>query len=415
MSVSNVNMISSYFSYGVKDIKITQIFENLIKFMVRGYDPLPIESIVVTSGVARVTTSEKKFYSLPGCKLVISGTNNPLLDTKQEIQEVFNDGFSFNTEATDSTYNIGLQYAVPGLGWSLIKSTELICIFKSGSSALTPFYLVFELDKVNYWTIKSYICNTLDNFNNPLDYYPKFTYQIVNLLPYSNYNQHYEHFSFFYGNDSFVIVGNTTGNGVTGFNSSLFTGCSISCFGQAEKSYNNVPVIINFGQPYDTVNYNTNSYPGAYSYYNIPISGKNYSGGYLDFHNKAHYIKDNKLSSFNVTATAQKYLAAQYSGQSFTNFNPFSSKIKKLEFQPMQILDFNYQKVGFIPGVYFIDRLSNFISAGPFDSIKLTINGKIRNCFFIKAQAFFNDINQTIHGGPSEYGYSLIDLTGPIN
>jgi hypothetical protein len=408
-------MISSYFSYGVKNIKITQVFENLIKFMVSGYDPLPIESIVVTSGVARVTTIEKKFYSLPGCKLVISGTNDPLLDTKQEIQEVFNDGFSFNTEATDSTYNIRLQYAVPGLGWSLIKSTELICIFKSGSSAITPFYLVFELEKVGQWAIKSYICNTLDNFNNPLDYYPKFAYQIINLLPYSNYNQVYENFSFFYGNDSFVIVGNTNGVSVQGFNSSLFTGCSISCFGQAEKSYNNVPVIINFGQPYNTINYNTNSFPGCYSYYNIPISGKSFSNNYLDFHNKAHYIKDNKLSSFDVTATAQKYLAAQYSGQSFTNYKPFSSKIKKLEFQPMQVIDENFQKVGFIPGVYFIDRLSNFVSSGPFDSIKLTINGKIRNCFFIKAQVFPNNINETYGGGSSEYGFTLIDLTGPIN
>lgn len=415
MSVSNVNMISSYFSYGVKNIKITQVFENLIKFMVSGYDPLPIESIVVTSGVARVTTSEKKFYSLPGCKLVISGTNDPLLDTKQEIQEVFNDGFSFNTEATDSTYNIGLQYAVPGLGWSLIKSTELICIFKSGSSALTPFYLVFELEKIGNWPIKSYICNSLDSFNNPLDYYPKSNYQIINLLPFTNYNQSYENFSFFYGNDSFVIVGNTNGSGISGFSPPLFTGCSISCFGQAEKSYNNVPVIINFGQPYDAFNYSSSCYPGGYSYYNIPISGKSYSNNYLEFHNKAHFIKDNKLSSFNVTATAQKYLAAQYSGQPFTNYNFFSNKIKKLEFQPMQILDFNFQKVGFIPGVYFIDRLSNFISNGPFDSIKLTINGKIRNCFFIKAQAFRNTINEGAQGGPWEYGFSLIDLTGPIN
>lgn len=415
MSVSNVNMISSYFSYGVKNIKITQVFENLIKFMVSGYDPLPIESIVVTSGVARVTTSEKKFYSLPGCKLVISGTNDPLLDTKQEIQEVFNDGFSFNTEATDSTYNIGLQYAVPGLGWSLIKSTELICIFKSGSSALTPFYLVFELEKVGQWAIKSYICNTLDNFNNPLDYYPKFTYQVVNLLPYTNWNNVIENFSFFYGNDSFVIVGNTTGYGVTSFSSTLFTGCSISCFGQAEKSYNNVPIIINFGQPYNVSNYASSGYPGSYSYYNIPISGRSYSNDYLDFHNKAHFIKDNKLSSFNVTATAQKYLATQYSGYRFTNYKPFSSKIKKLEFQPMQILDENFQKVGFIPGVYFIDRLSDFISNDPFDSIKLTINGKIRNCFFIKAHVFRNTINESSNGAGADYGFTLIDLTGPIN
>ena len=415
MSVSNVNMISSYFSYGVKNIKITQVFENLIKFMVSGYDPLPIESIVVTSGVARVTTSEKKFYSLPGCKLVISGTNDPLLDTKQEIQEVFNDGFSFNTEAADATYNIGLQYSVPGLGWSLIKSTELICIFKSGSSAIVPFYLVFELEKIGHWTIKSYICNTLDIFNNPLDYFPKHIYQIVSLLPYTNYNQGYENFSFFYGNDSFVMVGNTNGYGVSNFSSTLFTGCSISCFGQAEKSYNNLPVIINFGYPHNNPYYHTQTYPGGYSYYNIPISGKSYSGNYLEFLDKAHYIKDGKIVTFYVTATAQKYLATQYSGQPFTNYNIFSNKVRKLEFQPMQVLDYNFQKVGYIPGVYFVDRITQFTSKGPFDDIKLTINGKIRNCFFIKAQAFRNTINETSNGGLAEYGFSLIDLTGPIN
>lgn len=415
MTVSNVNMISSYFSYGVKNIKITQIFENLIKFMVSGYDPLPIESIVVTSGVARVTTSEKKFYSLPGCKLVISGTNDPLLDTKQEIQEVFNDGFSFNTEAVDATYNIGLQYSVPGLGWSLIKSTELICIFKSGSSAIVPFYLVFELEKIGSWTIKSYICNTLDIFNNPLDYFPKFTYQIVNLLPYTTYNQGYEHFSFFYGNDSFVMVGNTNGVGISNFSSILFTGCCISCFGQAEKSYNNLPVIINFGQPQNVSNYHTQTYPGGSTYFNLPISGKNPVNNYLGFDNLAHYIKDGKLVNFYVTATAQKYFSQQYSGQPFTNYNLFSNKVRKLEFQPMQVLDYNFQKVGYIPGVYFVDRITQFTSKGPFDNIKLTINGKIRNCFFIKAQAFNNALNETWSSGPASYGFSLIDLTGPIN
>lgn len=415
MTVSNVNMISSYFSYGVKNIKITQVFENLIKFMVSGYDPLPIESIVVTSGVARVTTSEKKFYSLPGCKLVISGTNDPLLDTKQEIQEVFNDGFSFNTEASDSTYNIGLQYAVPGLGWSLIKSTELICIFKSGSSAITPFYLVFELEKVNYWTIKSYICSTLDNFNNPLDYYPKFTYQVVNLLPYSNWNSSaYTFYSFFYGNDSFIFIGNSSPATFSSSNFELFTHICTSCFGQTEKSYNNTPVIVNFGFPTNNSNYTNSNRPGMYTVYNEPLSGKFDNTSYLSFYNKAHYIKNNKLNSFNVASSVNKLFTPQYSGQSFTNYKPFSSKIKKLEFQPMQIIDENYQKVGYLPGVYFVDRISNFVSTGPFDSIKLTINGKIRNCFFIKAQ----NINSNLSGDGTayaDYGFTLIDLTGPIN
>lgn len=408
MALSNVNIISSYFSYGVKNIKFNQLFDNLVKFMVSGYDPFPIESIIVTNGVARVTTTEKNFYSVPGAKLVIAGTGDALLDTKQELQEVFKDGFSFDTEAVDGTYNVGLTYYVAPLGWTLIKKTDFILILKSGSSALTPFYLVFELNNTGYGCITCSIASSLDINNNPLDYYPIHFTQFYQLLPYNNYNNHYSESSFFYGSDTFIIIGN---NKEYYFNN-FFTNVTASGFGESIAYGNKKPLIINFGSPLNVSNYYSvfyNEYTGS-----SEILTGVYGANYPDW--RTHhglFLKNNKLSNTYIQANALKYFSSQPSGYPFTNYKNYTYKNKKFEFQPMQLLDENYQTVGYVPGVYFINRITEYDNYTPIESRKIFINGKVRNCIFIKTYNYNSYLNSL--GNRTGFSLGMLDLTGPIH
>lgn len=408
MALSNVNIISSYFSYGVKNIKFNQVFDNLVKFMVSGYDPLPIESIIVTNKVARVVTSEKNFYSVPGAKLVIAGTGDPLLDTKQELQEVFKDGFSFDTEAADGTYNVGLSYYVAPLGWTLIKKTDFILILKSGQSAVTPFYLVFELNNTGYGCITCSIAYTLDSFNNPLDYFPKHYTQNYKLLPYNNLSQTYEENSFFYGSDLFLIIGNVKTNGAN----INFNNVNVVCFGESLPLLNNTPLLINFGTPISSPSYynifgaidlfSSETITGVFGY-NLPLTKANH----------ALYIKNNKLVNFYIQANALKYFSEQASGQSFTDYQRYSNRFRKFEFQPMQIIDNNSQHVGYIPGVYFINRISDFDNFLPFDTKKIFINNKVRNCILIKS--FSSNSYLSSPSSTPKPALGMLDLTGPIH
>mgnify|MGYP003606760972 CR=1 FL=1 len=207
MAVSNVNFTASTFSYGNNPTNSTTFIDTMLKFLVSGGDPLGIEKIVVTDGVARVTTSEKNFNSVPGVKFILNGTNNEKIDGRIEIQSIFLDGFSFNTEAVNATFTNGLTYAISPLGWSLISRTSTKFVIKSGPSAETPFFMIFE--NVNdYWL--HYISYNYDEIAPSTKKYPKISvinYNIVfgirgdaNIASTTSYKY------WMYGDDAFFIL-----------------------------------------------------------------------------------------------------------------------------------------------------------------------------------------------------------------
>lgn len=419
MAVSNVNMISSYFSYGPKNVAINQVFETLIKFMVSGFDPLNIDSLTVTDGVARVVTTEKNFNSLPGCKMVITGTGVSSLDTRQEIEEVFSDGFTFLTDASNGAYTNGVQYYTPGLGWSLIKSTELQLILKSGSSAITPFYLIFNLLKTNSYCITSHIAFDLDVNNNPINYYPVTTTQIYKLLPFTNMAPTMHRATFFYGDDAFVIIGCRVINAPTDDDINYFRYGSYVGFGESVSNENNIPLVVNFGIPktFDFIYLTQTTYSYGQDAFSEVISGYNYTPNTSNvdyFFQNAHYKINNTLRTFLVKAKAPSNSLINWSGRVANSASFYTYSIRKLEYQRLNIVDENYNTVGFMPGVYYINRLSENVYLKPFTSVKLNIKNKLRKCFFLKGG--ISNYSYNGNGSNSIIGFSIsiLDLTGPI-
>ena len=415
MAVSNINHTSSIYSFDKEHYSVVMFWDDFIKFMVSGGDPLGIEKIVITGGVARVTTVEKNFNGNPGIKFDIAGTNNVKVDGRNEVQAVFTDGFSFNTDAANATFTNGLTYSLSPLGWSLITRTAKHIVFKSGPSAETPFYLVLE-PRGGAWC--HFICYDYETTNykesvwpsaarnNFTSYFPMLTEEAYN----GSYSggvdtTTYRFRHWMYGDDAFLVihVGLLWGAADAPKNTSPLAHGSMAVVGELKSHINarRFQMVAGYSSGAAYLTDNGGSFLITYGTNNIlnnnngtsvvcNVGLKNYDGKSINYQARPAII-DGKYSGYRREFTTP-YIA---------NF---------IRFKPIEMLNSESVFVGTIPGCYYIDGTFPNMSHSTISMYKVSeTNLKNRNCV---AAPFYVTNNSSIQA--SYIGYTLLDLTGPI-
>ena len=430
MAAPRINYLAANFSYAPLLTKDNYI-DALTKFLVSGFGPWGIDKIKVTNKVARVTTSEKRFYSVPGCKLSIGGTNVAAIDDSHQLTEVFNDGFSFNIDTPDGEYTNGVTYSVPSLGWSLVKQTTVTTIYKSGGGVV-PFYVIIQKRPVGNFVDNRYdyhlvyIAYELDQNNDPVAAYPLSTSEGAHMLPMHPYtlsftpdNYNAKMNWFFYGDPAmFIAAGDarTTStqesirNGEMGQLSSLV-------IGESKPLGRNIPVTFMCGNRvsyadlmnnWRAVNWvgNSNSSPALCGYWTTT--------GSIDTAFIGAAATDGRIN-FSVGGVAfPKRFYTAWSGNRGTRTASFVTNYQEFTFLPMEVYDNTYWRCGWVPGVYAIDNRPFNIETEPQRKFTLMVNNRARHGVLVRTSS--SDSNWS--GGGSSAAdidaVAFLDLTGPI-
>ncbi len=411
MTVSKVNFICDKFSYAPAFTNGEGFQDTILKFMVTGFDPLTIESITVLDNVARVVTSEKAFYSVPGVKLNIDGTGVPELDTRQEISEVFSDGFAFEVEASDGAYTNGLTYSVAPLGWTLLQQDSKRLLLRSGSGATQEFnFLIDEMISTTNsnqpWRIGS-VYYDVNNFNECVNGFPGLG-GLVNrsLLPINmaiGYGD-IPYFYWLYGDDAFVVITGLRANwwaarkGHYGFNSVFAVGEIINTINDDVYHY--------CGGTNDTGS--INPYYGNFmnNYSNIVFGGE-YQGSSPSFWASYGFRVGKNTPYVQFAQGRSPFPIINRSGAA----RAYSLTTKTIVRQ-IEVADSSGSTIGKIPGVYAIDGRDISV-ANPNSALipkRLILgNNKKRNCVFVGAYGSGSLTSSAAY--PSAY---MLNLTGPI-
>ena len=411
MTVSKVNFICDRFSYAPAFTTGAAFQELILKFMVTGFDPLTIESITVLDNVARVVTSEKAFYSVPGVKMNIDGTGVPEIDTRQEISEVFSDGFSFEVEASNGTYTNGLTYTPSPLGWSLVQQDSKRLLLRSGSGATQEFnFLIDEMVSTananQPWKIGS-VYYDANNFNECINGYPGLGGMINrSLLPinmaigYGDIPMHY----WLYGDDAVVVITGLRTNfwgtkkGHYGFNSVFAIGEIINTINDDAIHY--------CGGTNDTGTINPYYGNFMFNYCNV-VFGGDYQASTPSYWSAYGFRLGKNMPYVQFAQSRSPFPYVNRSGAARAYSLTTRTTVRQIE-----IADSSGSIVGKLPGVYAVDgkEIPTANPNAPLIPKKLILgNNKKRNCVFVGAFG-----SSSLTSSASFVATYMLNLTGPI-
>lgn len=431
MAANRINYMSANFSYAPLLTKANYL-DALTKFLVSGFGPFDIEKIKVTGKVARVTTTEKNFYSVPGCKLSIAGTGVTVLDDAHEIKQVFSDGFSFDIDIPDREFTNGLTYSVPSLGWSLVKQTAVKAIYKSGPMAVVPFYVIVSrraagaTADIRYDYQQIQICYELDDIQEPIAEFPNQLFphsQLMPLHPYLpavNPTQYaYMMNWFFYGDPVFFICAGDASAYYTRdtLRAGAMGSLSTSAIGECKPYARGVPPTFICGtrltQADIANNYRAISYNG----------GNNTSPALCGYTSSASTFIDAVLGikvgagANNVSEGGTSFLKRYYtdwSGKSLNRVPGFAGNFSEFTILPMELWDRNGARCGYVPGVYAIDGRPYNIETVPQRPITITINNRARRGVLVRSSSSGSNGTGGSSSTPDSDAVSFLDLTGPL-
>lgn len=104
------------------------------KVLVYGTDPVSINEIVVANNVATITFAVNDELFLNGSRIVITGCNEPNLNSEYEVDYHNKAQIKFATTVADGTYGgTNLKINQPGAGWELLFSGTNEAVFVSGN------------------------------------------------------------------------------------------------------------------------------------------------------------------------------------------------------------------------------------------------------------------------------------------
>jgi hypothetical protein len=430
MASSRVNFMAANFSYAPYVTK-ANFMETLTKFLVSGFGPFNIDSIKVTNKVARVVTSEKKFYSLPGCKLAISGTGVTALDDSHEIVEVFRDGFSFEIDTPDREFTNGLTYSVPSLGWTLVKQTAILTIYKSESAAV-PFYVVIKRqfigntadNRYNYHLVS--VCYEVDADGEPKANWPNLSSEFVQVMPIHAYSLEANPTQFnagiawyFYGDPAmFLTVANaaTTNTESTIRDGMTLVGGSSTFVGEAKSNRNSIPLTAICGTRVGIADlgsmrsiawqFGNNTSPVMCGYIS---SASTFADAYIGARTHA--------GTPNYTlggATYPKIKYQDWSGGRTIREVPFIPNISEFNFLQMEIIDRNGYRSGYYPGIWAIDNRPYGIETVNHRPFNLTINNRNKRGVLVRSSSNGGNGSGGSSTNPDNDAITWLDLSGPI-
>jgi len=431
MAASNINLITSNFSY-VPNITTQGDFTDfIINFLVNGFDPLPIESITVTNKVARVITVEKSFLSCGGCKMVIAGTGVTAIDTKQEIEDIFYDGFSFNVDSPDATYtNTGMTYVTPPLGWELTYRDNSNIIFRNGPSSNNRFNFVISpilIDTNKNGFVKGYLTFDANDIKSIKQTIPFQTNnEILFPIPIDVINTGNPITFWIYGDDSFVIVTASKNSINLNYGPQTTKATKFHCnntafaFGQVINITSDAPLFYVNGGTYNTANYINNTgtngnslltylHDGsAINMYMTSYSSKQITGAIRNNNGDLRGVNLTIQPNFTINITPAGAARSGYMTNNVRNLN--NNLITKTYLGDQNN---NYEWMGIIPGLYqeYFAYLTNNVLK-PFKRYKMTIDNKVRNFVTIGTSLPY-DAAPSWQSNTYLSSISL-DLTGPI-
>lgn len=432
MAASRINFMAANFSYA-PDLTKTNFMDAVTKFMVSGFGPFNIDKIKVTDKVVRVTTSEKNFYSLPGCKLAISGTGVAALDDRHELLDIYKDGFSFALDTPNAEFTNGLTYSVPSLGWTLVKQTAVQTIYRS-TDAVTPFYLIINKRAVggyvdvryDYHTI--YIAYNLDEAQEPIAQYPTPQTDSVQMLPihpYTNYsaaNLAARFNYFFYGDGASVIIAGDAGTTTTLYSLEAIKngemGClSSSCIGEMKSTGPQLPLTYIVGTRVSQADFLTNWRPIAWQRGNNTSPGLcGYTGTSTTFVDALFggKVSDSYLNFAIGGAIFPKHVYNQWSGGRPAKSPTWISNQTEMMLQPMSICDNLGYRIGLIPGVYTLDQRPGGIEGEPHRKFTVNINNRERRGVLVRTSSNGSNASGGGNTAAENDAVTFLDLTGPI-
>lgn len=433
MAVSRVNFIASNFSYAPSVTK-GNFIDTLTKFMVSGIGPFTIEKIEVVDKVARVTTTEKNFISLPGVKLSIDGTGNTSVDDRHELIAVFFDGFSFEVDTPDAVWTNGVTYSVPSLGWSLIKQTSVQSIFRSSTDAVIPFYLIITVkgaqtssypdERYNYHQVQ--LCYKLTEDLIPINPYPQFFQGSNHVLPIHQYTAvssntlwNYRALYYFYGDGAVInVAADFRPYTADEIKTNIMWGLASTSVGEARGISNALPYHYICGQRISAASWLTTTIgiaTNAGSATSQAFAGYYGSASTLDTTCIGSKIDDEEIYYADGGITFPRRLTGFYSGYRLVNLPNFITNQSEIVMTPMDLTDYNLARLGEIPGIYALDNRPFNMEGVSQKSLETIVRGIKKRGAYVRASSATSSTNgggsQT---GPANDAIAFIDLTGPI-
>lgn len=430
MAAPRINYLAANFSYAPELTKANYL-DALTKFLVSGFGPFNIEKIKVTNKVVRVTTTEKNFYSVPGCKLAIAGTNVAAIDDSHELTEIFIDGFSFALDTPNAEFTNGLTYSVPSLGWTLVRQTAVITIYQS-TAALIPFYVIITKRNAGGYTDNRYdqhciqVCYDLDEFQEPIKPYPSITAESAISMPIhpftltnnpTNFNA--KMIWFFYG-DGGMFIANcdaatdyTTADIRAGRMGSL-AGMGV---GETKKIGSNLPYTFLTGPRFNQAAINTTYYPIAWTRNTStsPATAANITSS-TDFKDAYFGARVGpKFVSYALGCVIYpRRIYNQYSGSRVNRSSVFTLNQQDIIFLPMEFCDGAGYRVGMIPGIQALDGRPYGIEGEPQRPFTMNINNKLHRGVLVRTSHAGSGSSGGGAGNPELDAVTFLDLTGPI-
>lgn len=425
MAVSKINFICSDFSYApqvaidwntIPQPRNPSWFTLLKKVLVTGGEPLNIDSITVVDKVVRVVTTAKNFVSVPGAKLEIAGTGVAMIDQRQELSEVFTDGFSFTVDTPDAVYTNGVTYNYASLGWQLLDQDANRLLVRSGSGAMTPFNILFSRERSrdnSYNCICYYVNYGATSFKDLLLVSPERLqdqYYFPSRVEVANDNL--KTMYWIYGDDAILYV--CSGGDTTTLNNFHFT--SLISVGESKSLNNSTSHLFMFGRHSSNISAHDFSANG-YAYTSSPFAytgDGTYSFGNptnLSAHLGYYFNKTSKDSFLRSSGYYANSFTVKISGSVLTSASTF---INSYSFLPTYLLNENFNKIGFIPGFYYIDFNVSLLNPSNknFISYKTVLNSKPKKTVIVK---YGSPQGTNLTTFSTTLGVSvLLDLTGPI-
>lgn len=430
MAAPRINYLAANFSYAPELTK-ANFMDALTKFLVSGFGPFNIEKIKVTDKVVRVTTTEKNFYSVPGCKLAIAGTNVAALDDSHELIEVFNDGFSFALDTPNAEFTNGLTYSVPSLGWTLVKQTAVITIYQS-TAAITPFYVIITKRNSGGFTDNRYdqhcvqVCYDLDEFQEPTKPYPANTAEFAMSMPIHPFTLSYTPNSFnakmiwfFYGDGAMFTANCDTDTTYTtaDIRAGRMGALAGIAVGETKKIGNNLPYTFISGPRFTQSGINANYYQIAWARNTntSPATAANTTST-TDFKDAYFGARVGpKFISYALGCPVYpRRVYTQYSGSRVNRSSVFTRNQQDIIFIPMEICDAAGYRVGLLPGIFAMDGRPYGIESEPQRPFTLNINNKLHRGVMVRTSSAGSGSSGGGAGNPDNDAITFLDLSGPL-
>ncbi len=190
-----------------------QFLDTIVEAMVSGFGPFPLVSINVVDNVATVDLGEPVTIH-PGVKIDIQGTGVPEIDGLQEVDSISGNTLTFKVESSNSSFNNGLTFSYPSMGWSLLFRSSNKLVFRCGSSQGRDDCVMMRYEYVQggsgaliFYKVKN--PTSVDDYEemSPLLNGPerRLCLLVHTVTTHTLAEKKYDYY--FYGDDSFVLVG----------------------------------------------------------------------------------------------------------------------------------------------------------------------------------------------------------------